>query len=94
MVHSESLESTCDDCKTKCKTTSHIIKCWASSKHFLKTNLIQLIPEICHYHRDVEMMVILRFVFLPQRASFFVWLEENGRVRKDWEKEMEWEREW
>ncbi|CAN6578991.1 unnamed protein product [Malus baccata var. baccata] len=26
---------------------------------------------------------------LPQRVSFSVYLEENGRARKDWEKEME-----
>lgn len=92
-VRSNSLKLIYDDFKTNCKPASDIIKCWASSKHFLTTNLIQLIPEVSHDHGDAEDDDDTRIISLPQRASLSVWLEENGRTRKEWEKEMEWENE-
>ncbi|KAM1736504.1 hypothetical protein ACFX12_014851 [Malus domestica] len=46
-----------------------------------------------HDHGDAEDDDDTRIISLPQRASLSVWLEENGRTRKEWEKEMEWENE-
>lgn len=89
-VRSNSLKLICDDFKTNCKPASDIIKCWASSKHFLTTNLIQLIPEVSHDHGLLKMIMILGlFLFLGGHPFPFGWRRMAGQGKSG---KRRWER--